>query len=123
MSYETIDPPTAKQRLDEGDTWTYLDVRTPEEFAQSRVPGSINIPVALRTPMGMQPNPEFVQAVQAQFANDRALVVACKMGGRSMRACEMLAAKGYTQLANMHGGFSGAEDQAGWEALGFPVER
>ena len=123
MSYETINPAGAKQRLDGDEPWIYLDVRTAEEFAQSRVPESVNVPVLLRTPMGMQPNPEFMSAVQERFGAETPLVVACKMGGRSERACQMLSAAGYTRLANMHGGFSGAEDEPGWESCGFPVER
>ena len=43
------------------------------------------------------------------------------MGGRSQRACEMLAAEGYTDLANMVGGFNGSPDQPGWVALGLPT--
>lgn len=45
--------------------------------------------------------------------------------GRSLRACEALAAEGYSSLVNMRGGFSGARDKAGnvqqvgWEGLGF----
>ena len=55
------------------------------------------------------------------------LVVSCAAGGRSMHACELLVAEGYSNLVNMHGGFSGARDmsgvvlQDGWEALGYPT--
>jgi len=47
---------------------------------------------------------------------------------RSQRACEILAAEGYTQLINMVGGLQGGPDatgnamQPGWEACGHPLE-
>ena len=53
----------------------------------------------------------------------------CRMGGRSMKACELLARAGYTQLANVAGGFGGAADpfgrlvMPGWMQEGLPVER
>ena len=72
--------------------WTYVDVRTPEEFARGHVPGAYNVPAFFPGPMGMMPNPEFAGSVRAHFAPDRALVMGCAAGGRSMHACEQLAA-------------------------------
>ena len=76
--------------------------------------------------MGMEPNDDFVQVVEKHFAKDHKLVVGCKIGGRSARACDLLASLGYTSLANMDGGFSGRYDeigrlvQEGWAGCGFP---
>jgi rhodanese-related sulfurtransferase len=55
-------------------------------------------------------------------------VVGCGSGPRSTRACEMLAAAGYTDLVNVEGGFNGARDEMGnaipgWVAAGLPVEK
>ena len=44
---------------------------------------------------------------RSNFAVDAKLVLGCAMGGRSMRACELLASDGYTDLINMHGGYDG----------------
>ncbi len=125
MPHETLDPKAAKKRLDQGD-WTYLDVRTVEEFDEGHVPGSFNIPILFRDPAaGMVPNPEFVAAVKRQFAPESKLVLGCKSGGRSQRACELLGAEGYRALVNMDGGMHGKVDMdgqpiPGWIACGLP---
>jgi hypothetical protein len=41
---------------------------------------------------------------------------------RSQRACEMLDDAGYTDLANVCGGFGGSDDTQGWKDSGLPVE-
>ncbi len=126
MSYTTVAPERAKELLDTRE-WTYLDVRSVEEFEGGHPEGAFNVPLATMTPQGMRPNPEFTNVVRRNFAPDAKLILGCAMGGRSSRACEILAAEGFTELVNMHGGFSGARDesgdvvQAGWAACGFPV--
>jgi rhodanese-related sulfurtransferase len=127
MSYETLNPEETRARLDGDGQWTYVDVRTPEEFARGHVPGAYNIPAFFPGPMGMAPNPEFSGVIQAHFASDRALVLGCAAGGRSMQACEELSQAGYAQLINMDGGFSGRPDPTGgpgvpgWQERGYPV--
>ena len=127
MSYETLNPEETLDRLDSDGDWTYVDVRTPEEFARGHVPGAYNIPAFFPGPTGMMPNSEFARAVGDHFSTDRALVMGCAAGGRSMHACEELAGLGYTQLINMDGGFNGRPDPTGgpgvpgWQERGFPV--
>jgi len=127
MSYRTVDPTQGKELVEEG--WTYLDVRTVEEFGAGHPPGAYNIPFAVVDPSigRMVANPEFCDVVKKTFQPGDQLVVSCAAGGRSMHACELLVAEGYSNLVNMHGGFSGARDmsgvvlQDGWEALGYPT--
>ena len=125
MSYETLLPESARTRLDEG--WTYLDVRSVEEFAEGHVPGAYNIPLLFKGPLGMQPNPDFLAQVQKNFEPGTQLVLGCKAGGRSAHACEALAASGFTALVNMDGGFHGRRDPdsgeviQGWAACGLPT--
>jgi hypothetical protein len=52
------------------------------------------------------------------------------MGGRSMRAAQMLEAFGFHDVTNVRGGFGGAHDpmngravDPGWAESGLPVER
>ncbi len=77
--------------------------------------------------MQMCPNPKFGKVIKGCFGPESKLIVACAAGGRSKAACETLEAEGFTNLVNMHGGFSGARDpagtvlQAGWQDLGYPV--
>lgn len=40
-----ISPQEASQKLAEG--WTYVDVRTVEEFEAGHPPGAVNVPIAL----------------------------------------------------------------------------
>jgi rhodanese-related sulfurtransferase len=105
---------------------TYLDVRSVPEFEQGHPQGAFNIPllhVDQRTGQ-MRPNPEFLDVVRATFPADAHLVIGCKMGGRSAQACEVLSTAGFTNVANVLGGWGGAPQQghAGWLQAGLPVE-
>ena len=127
MSYRNLKPVEAKKLLDANEAWSYVDVRSVEEFQGGHPPLAFNVPLATRGAAGMAPNPEFAAVMQRSFAKDAKLVVGCASGGRSARACEMLAAAGFTSLANMECGFLGARDESGrsmpgWQPLGLPVE-
>lgn len=126
MTIEQIDPEEAHRRM--GNGCVYLDVRATVEFSRGHAQGARNVPLLQADPAGgMTPNEDFLAVCLANFPTDTRLVVGCASGGRSQRACELLAASGYTNLANIRGGFSGAHDQAGrmitkgWAALGLPV--
>ncbi|HHO51487.1 MAG TPA: rhodanese-like domain-containing protein [Deltaproteobacteria bacterium] len=118
MVYEELDPEGAYHRQREG--WRYIDVRTEQEFAQGHPEGAVNVPIFFMGPAGMQPNPGFLSVVQRLFPTDTPLLVGCRSGGRSARACELLASKGYRQLVNIAGGVSGSATVAGWRQQGLP---
>ncbi|HKV40777.1 MAG TPA: rhodanese-like domain-containing protein [Blastocatellia bacterium] len=106
----------------------YLDVRSVPEYEAGHAAGAINIPLLHFTPgVGMTPNPDFINVVDANLPKDAKLVVGCKTGGRSARACEMLSQIGYNDPANIRGGFVGVVDpsgrvvEAGWSSLNLPV--
>lgn len=101
---------------DEG--YVYLDVRTEGEFEQGHPDGAWNIPVMIPGPGGMQQNLSFVPTVTGNFPKDTKFVVGCQMGGRSMRACQILETEGFTTLINVRGGFGG---NPGWKSAGLPV--
>ena len=125
MTYQTHPPAAVQELLASDSSVVYIDVRTVEEFAQGHVPGSYNIPIFFLSGLGMQPNPAFLAAVTRHFTKDQKIVFGCKSGGRSARACELLAQHGYAHLINMAGGFVGLYDmsgnvaEAGWAACGF----
>jgi rhodanese-like protein len=58
---------------------------------------------------------------------DSKLVVGCKSGMRSARACELMSQMGYSNVANVRGGFVGAMDnfgrvvEPGWSMLNLPT--
>jgi rhodanese-related sulfurtransferase len=106
---------------------TYLDVRSIPEFEQGHPEGAVNVPLMHLDPASgqMQPNPQFLDVVRANFPADTPLVVGCKMGGRSQKAAELLANAGYHDVSNVLGGWGGAPQQghAGWVQAGLPVEQ
>ena len=68
-----------------------IDVREPDEFEQARVPQAQLIPLATV--------PQHVD----EFRGDGTTYVICRSGGRSMQACEFVAAQG-ADVVNVAGG-------------------
>jgi rhodanese-related sulfurtransferase len=110
---------------------TYVDVRSTEEFALGHPDGAFNVPLLEPDAATgqMMPNPDFVRVMQASFPVDASLVIGCQMGGRSMRAAQMLESFGFKDVANVRGGFGGARDpmtgrvvDSGWADSGLPIE-
>ena len=81
-----------------------VDVRTPEEFVTSHVPGAINIP---HDQIGRR---------LAELPKDKDLVLYCRTGRRVAIAAAELTAKGYTRLQHLEG------DMTAWLARGLPVD-
>ena len=129
MDIRRIDPEEARQLLDSQEGYTYLDVRSEEEFAQGHVPGAVNIPVASSNPLGpgLVANPDFNNQVAAQFDKDSRIITARLRGGRSLKAAMMLTAEGYTGIVDMLGGDDAELDAfgnvvvEGWARRGFPT--
>jgi rhodanese-related sulfurtransferase len=130
MDIRQTTPPEAHALLTKRPDAVYLDVRTEEEFAAGHPAGARNVPLVFLDPATRQarPNPDFVAVVEKNFPRATTLVVGCQAGGRSQRACELLAEAGFTDLTNVRGGFGGARDQTGhvavpgWRDEGLPVE-
>jgi len=127
MSYKTVTTEAAAKSLAENPKAVYLDVRSQGEFAAGHPAGAINIPIAVAGPGGMAFNQEFLAVADKVLPKDTTLFVGCASGKRSEAACQVLDQAGYTDLANVAGGFSGAKDmmgriaQPGWTTLGLPV--
>jgi rhodanese-related sulfurtransferase len=109
---------------------TYVDVRSQAEFEQGHAAGAVNVPLMDRDSHSgqMAPNPDFIRVMQANFAPDAKLLIGCQVGGRSMRAAQMLETFGFTDVTNVKGGYGGMRDpmgrvvDAGWAESGLPVE-
>jgi rhodanese-related sulfurtransferase len=99
--FDRIDPTEAQRRVQAGAA--LVDVREPDEFAHSRVPGAVLIPLS-----------EFATRY-AELPNDREVVLMCAGGVRSARAAEFAAGHGFT-VTNLEGGINA------WHAAGLPVE-
>ena len=69
-----------------------LDVRTPQEYREGHIPGSVNIP--LQSLSGENP---------LSIHKDAPLYVYCHSGARSGQAVRMLARMGYANVKNIGG--------------------
>lgn len=95
--------------------YAYLDVRTKEEVAAGRVPGSVNMPWISRGPNGQQPNPSFLQQVKTAFPDPSTrLIVACQTGRRSEAAAKLLSPH-YPNMVESKDGW------VGWVAAKLPT--
>ena len=89
-----IQPVEVKAKQDRGDKFVLVDVREPHEYQIAKLPGSILIPVGDVAKRLGELNP----------ADE--IVMHCKMGGRSAKACDILRANGFTNVLNMTGGIT-----------------
>ena len=120
---------TEARQLQE-DGGTYVDVRSRPEFEMGHPAGAVNVPLIDRDPSSgqMMPNPDFIRVMQSNFSPDATLLIGCQVGGRSMRAAQMLESFGFSDVTNVKGGFGGMRDpmgrsiDPGWAESGLPVE-
>jgi rhodanese-related sulfurtransferase len=99
-----ISPEEARQRLGE---FHVIDVRGEHEFRGplGRVKGSRLVPL-----------PE-LEARARELPRDRPLLLVCRSGARSGKACEKLAALGIGPVVNLTGGM------IGWNRAQLPIEQ
>jgi rhodanese-related sulfurtransferase len=119
---QRISPAEASQKVAEG--WTYVDVRTTQEFEAGHPAGALNVPIAHRE----GPNPEFTAVMKAHFAPDAKIVVGCKSGVRSAKAAQALVAAGFVNVVDQRSGWEGSRNpfgqvvEGGWLQAGLPRE-
>lgn len=100
--FDSISPQQARTMLASKDSYTLLDVRTPQEYAQEHLDGAVSIPLQV-----LDHNLE-------KLPKEEKIIVYCHSGNRSVAASRILVHAGYTPL-NMSGGIEG------WKAQGFPL--
>jgi len=126
MPLERISPEEALRLMQEKG-YVYVDVRSVPEFEAGHPTGAYNVPLMHMGAGGMQPNPQFLDAMKASFADDAKLVLGCRSGGRSKRAADMLIAQGFTRVVDQRAGFEGATDpfgkmaEPGWRPQQLPI--
>jgi len=100
----SVDELAARRKA--GEPMVLLDVRDPEEYAQVRIPGAINLPRGL-----------LELEVGAHVLDPNALIVCnCGGGGRSALAAKTLQEMGYTNVASLAGGLKA------WMNRNLPLE-
>ena len=108
--------------------WTYVDVRSEQEFAEGHPSGAFNVPIAHMAGGSMTPNPDFLSVMEKAFGKEAKIVVGCRSGGRSLRAAQALAGAGFASVIDQRAGWDGARDpfgqvsEPGWSRAGLPTE-
>lgn len=126
MSGHRISPAEAKDLMDAG--YTYLDCRTPSEFAEGHPAGAINVPLHIRGEGTEIERPEFVAEVCERFPSDAKIIIGCRSGNRSQRAYDLLSVLDFSDVKEQRAGFDGVRGpfgeitEPGWKRLGFPIE-
>ncbi len=82
-----------KAKLDAGENFRLIDVREQSEYDTAKIDGALLLPLS-----------QFATLAVKELKPDEEIVIHCHHGGRSQRACEYLAASGFTNLANVAGG-------------------
>lgn len=95
---ETMLPETTVEELEKrrrgGEELLLVDVREPQEYAIASIEGALLVPLgALASRLD-----------ELAAWKDRPIVVHCHHGGRSARAVELLAQRGFTRVENLKGG-------------------
>ena len=94
MSIKSINSSQANNLIKNNKDLVILDVRRPNEFKESRIVNSINIPVE---------EIEWEVEELEQY-KERPILVYCKVGVRSSVACAILEEEGFNNLYNLRGG-------------------
>ena len=95
----------AKSLLDTNKNTYLLDVRTPQEYSQGRLAGSVLIPIG-----------EFERRIR-EVPKNKTIIVYCAVGSRSKPVANFLSQQGYKDVYNMTDGI------VGWYRNGFTVQR
>lgn len=92
-SGNSISPKEAKERLASGDKVYLIDVRTPEEYKEGHIRGSILVPLdSLKSK---------IEKVVPQ--KDSEIIVYCRSGARAGTAQSEIFKMGYTNVKNLGG--------------------
>jgi adenylyltransferase/sulfurtransferase len=94
-----IEVTEVKRKLDSGDPFVLIDVREPHEYRIASIPGAKLIPLG-----------EFPKHI-GEFDPEADIVIHCKSGMRSAKACDILRSAGFSHVRNMKGGILAWSDQ------------
>ncbi len=108
--------------------FSYLDVRTPAEYAAGHPPGALNVPFLVSEGGRAVENAEFLSVVVALFPPDAKLLIGCATGQRSLAAARRLLDAGFSEVRELRPGWAGLRDpfgqvvEQGWAGAGLPTE-
>jgi rhodanese-related sulfurtransferase len=98
-----IDAHELQARINEGDDFMLLDIRSAGEIAQGALPDAEHLPMHV-IPLKINELPK-----------DKAIILYCHSGARSYHACTYLVQQGFHNAINLRGGI------LGWARSGFQL--
>jgi rhodanese-related sulfurtransferase len=101
---QTISPQQAAQQIG---SKLFIDVRTPAEYQEVHIEGTISHPLSELN----------AQGIQTLLAGKAGGIIVCRSGGRARQAFDKLTSGGVSDLAVLEGGVTA------WEGAGLPVVR
>lgn len=104
---ESVSPTAFSKIIDTDPSIVRLDVRTPAEYAEGHIAGSLNVDVT---------SPDFVQRVQQQVPKGKTIALYCRSGRRSKMAAAQLLKQGY-KIIELESGI------LGWMSQQLPVSK
>lgn len=104
--YQDVPPLEAVQLINHEDA-VVVDVREDSEYSAGHVQDSIHIPLGKLNE----------RMAELDAYKSRAVVVGCRSGHRSARACTMLRKQGFEKVYNLRGGI------LAWESASLPVSK
>ncbi len=104
MMIQEIDASTLENRIDAGDDFLLLDIRSAGELAQGVLPNAVHIPMHL-IPLRI-----------SELPKDKDVILYCHSGARSYHACAYLAQQGFSNAVNLRGGI------LAWARSGYRLE-
>jgi rhodanese-related sulfurtransferase len=104
QGYKNVMSPEAKKLVEQKKNVYLLDVRTPQEYGQAKLKGSVLIPI------------NEIERRVSEVPKNRPILVLCAVGSRSNLVAGFLVNKGYGEVYNLTDGL------VGWYRNGFPLE-
>lgn len=94
MNYKNMSPKQFKAAIESEKDVVILDVRTPQEVAQSSIKGALTIDFMASG---------FADKIK-NLDKSKNYYVYCRSGNRSGQACQLMTQLGFTSLVNLDGG-------------------
>ncbi|MEG0177140.1 rhodanese-like domain-containing protein [Anaerorhabdus sp.] len=92
-TYKTISADDAKDKMTTSENVVLLDVRTPKEYEEKHIQGSILIP-----------DYDIENEIETQISNkDTTIIVYCRSGNRSRNVAHKLTSMGYKDVYDLGG--------------------
>lgn len=95
MNIQEITVEELNERINNGEELILIDVREPYEYNVSNLGGTL-------IPLGQLPQ----RLDEVESYKDQEVIIYCRSGGRSARACQILATNGFSNIKNLKGGIT-----------------